>query len=73
MTVEQVVWHWTDLHSGCADFVTPPAQRLPTTVRALRGVVLGGVIAGLGVSAHVLGGGELPDTALTFVVAGLAS
>ncbi|UOX88375.1 hypothetical protein MUY14_42965 [Amycolatopsis sp. FBCC-B4732] len=53
--------------------MTPPAQRLPTTVRALRGVVLGGVIAGLGVSAHVLGGGELPDTALTFVVAGLAS
>ncbi|MFB9691367.1 hypothetical protein [Amycolatopsis plumensis] len=50
-----------------------PARRLPATVRVVRGVVLGGATAALGVSAHVLGGGELPDTELTFLVAGLVS
>lgn len=49
------------------------AHRLPATVRAVRGAALGLVTAAIGVSAHLIGVGDLPDTGPTLGVAALVA
>jgi hypothetical protein len=45
------------------------ADRLPASIRAVRGATLGVATAAIGISAHVVGGGTIPDTGLTVGIA----